>query len=153
MTYEELLIESDSQNIDVREKDIPGYGGRIYKNRIAIHKGLKTSTEKGCVLAEEMGHYHTTSGDILDQADAGNRKQELRARTWAHDKMIGLSGIVQAYLRGCSNLYDVAEYLNVTEEFMAEALERYREKYGTGVKFQEYFITFEPYFGVLKTIN
>ena len=39
MNYEELLIESDRENLIVKEKDIPGYGGRIYKNRIAIHKG------------------------------------------------------------------------------------------------------------------
>lgn len=28
MTYEELLILADSENLIVKEKDIPGYGGR-----------------------------------------------------------------------------------------------------------------------------
>ena len=60
MTYEELLTESDSMNLIVKEKDIPGYGGRICNNRIAIHKGLSSQSEKACVLAEELGHYHTT---------------------------------------------------------------------------------------------
>lgn len=37
MTYEELLNISETENLIVKEKNIPGYGGRIYKNRIAIH--------------------------------------------------------------------------------------------------------------------
>ena len=58
MTYEALLEYADTQNLIVREKYIPGYAGRIYDNRIAIHKDIKTQSEKACVLAEELGHYH-----------------------------------------------------------------------------------------------
>lgn len=54
MTYEELLTLSDSENLIVKEKEIPGYGGRIYKNRIAINRTLPTQAEKSCVLAEEL---------------------------------------------------------------------------------------------------
>ena len=82
MTYEELLILADSENLIVKEKDIPGYGGRIYKNRIAINRTLPTQTEKSCVLAEEIGHHCTTAGDILDQTDVMNQKQEYRARLY-----------------------------------------------------------------------
>lgn len=49
-----------------------------------------TQTEKSCVLAEEIGRRYTTIGDILDQNDMNNRKQELRARLWAYNKQIGL---------------------------------------------------------------
>ena len=97
MTYEELLNISDKENLIVKEKDIPGYGGRIYKNRIAIHQGLDTQVEKACVLAEELGHHYTTSGNILDQSKVENRKQEFRARMWAYNKQIGLIGIVNAW--------------------------------------------------------
>ena len=57
MTYEELLILSESENLIVKEKNIPGYGGRVYKNRIAINRSLRTQAEKSCVLAEELGHH------------------------------------------------------------------------------------------------
>ena len=130
MTYEELLIKSEHDNLIVKEKDIPGYGGRIYKNRIAIHKGLKTQTEKACILAEERGHHFTTSGDIIDQTDIQNRKQEFRARMWAYNEMVGLMGIIDAYKNGCRNSYEVAEYLEVTEVFLNDALNAYRDKYG-----------------------
>ena len=92
MVYEELLTEADGQDLIVREKDIPGYGGRICGNRIAIRKDIETETEKACVLAEELGHHYTTVGDIMDQTDTGNRKQELQARIWAYNRLIGLQG-------------------------------------------------------------
>lgn len=41
---------------------------------IAINTSVNDSREKTCVLAEELGHYYTTTGDILDQSDTMNRK-------------------------------------------------------------------------------
>lgn len=149
MEYENLLEEADSQKLMVKEKDIPGYKGRIYNNRIAIRKNM-TSTEKGCVLAEELGHYYTTVGDILDQTSANNRKQEYRARLWAYNRLIGLRGIISAHESGCQSISDVADYLDVTESFLQEALLCYKQKYGLYVKLDNYVIYFEPNIGVFE---
>lgn len=153
MTYEDLLLEADSENLIVREKSIPGYNGRIYKNRIAINKDIKTSSEKACVLAEELGHYYTTFGDILDQTDAGNRKQEFRARLHGYNKLVGLAGIIKAYEYGCQNLYEMAEYLEVTEAFLQAALSTYRCKYGVCKELDNYIVFFEPHLHVLKRVE
>lgn len=144
MTYDELLYEADSTGIIVKEKNIPGYGGRIYGNRIAIHDRLETTTEKACVLAEELGHYHTTVGDITDLSDSQNRKQERQARLWAYNKQIGLTGIIQAFEAGCQGIHEIAEYLEVTEEFLHEAIECYRNKYGVYTTLDNYIIYFIP---------
>lgn len=149
MTYEELLKEADAQELIVKEKAIPGYGGRIYKNRIAINKELKTSTEKACVLAEELGHHYTSTGNILDLSVAQNRKQERHARLWAYNKQIGLMGLVDAFKHGCRNRYEIAEYLEVSEEFLEESVKCYREKYGLCTSVDNYVIYFEP-LGVLQ---
>ena len=140
MTYEELLNVSDKENLIVKEKNIPGYGGRIYKNRIAIHQGIDTQIEKACILAEELGHHYTTVGNILDQDEVANRKQELRARLWAYNHQIGLIGIIRAYEHGCRNASEMAEYLNVTEEFLQDALSCYRSKYGICAEFDNYIV-------------
>lgn len=150
MTYEELLIHADSENLIVKEKNIPGYGGRIYKNRIAIHKELESSTEKACVLAEELGHYHTSWGNILDQSDVANRKQELKARLWAYNKQIGLMGLVRAYEHGCKNRYEIAKFLEVSEFFLSDAIRCYKTKYGMMTVVDNYCISFEPYLSVFK---
>lgn len=150
MNYEELLIESDRENLIVREKDIPGYGGRIYKNRIAIHKGLTTSVEKACALAEELGHHYTTYGNILDQCNTSNRKQELRARAWAYNKQIGLLGLIRAYEHGCRNRFEIAEYLEVTEEVLEECLVFYQSKYGVCTNVDNYVVYFIPNLVIMK---
>lgn len=139
-----MLYEADSTGIIVKEKNIPGYGGRIYGNRIAIHDRLETTTEKACVLAEELGHYHTTVGDITDLSDSQNRKQERQARLWAYNKQIGLTGIIQAFEAGCQGIHEIAEYLEVTEEFLHEAIECYRNKYGVYTTLDNYIIYFIP---------
>lgn len=152
MKYERLLEASDQENLIVREKNLPGYKGRIYSNRVAIRRNM-TSTEKGCVLAEELGHYYTTVGNILDQSSADNHKQEYRARLWAYNELIGLRGIISAHKSGCQNMSDVADYLDVTEEFLQEALSCYRQKYGIYVKLDNYVIYFEPSIGVFELNN
>ena len=82
LNYEEMLIESDNENLIIKEKPLCSSDGRIKGNKIAIRHTIKTQTEKSCVLAEELGHYYTTSGNILDQTDVSNRKQERTNRTY-----------------------------------------------------------------------
>ena len=107
-------------------------------------KILKLQKEKPAFLAEELGHYHTSSGDILDQSNVANRKQELRARMWGYNKMIGLTGLISAVKANCRNVYEIAEYLDVTEDYLKEALAAYRSKYGLSKAVDNYWITFEP---------
>lgn len=126
--YEELLSEVD---IKVFEVDLPpSIKGLYCDNIVWINKKLQTVAEKTCILAEELGHHHTSVGDILDQTDVRNRKQELLARRWAYERLVPLRAIVQAYRLGARNRYELAEYLGVTEDFLEAALKRYQEKYG-----------------------
>ncbi len=149
MTYEELLTTADNNRLITKEKPLPVSKGRIKGKRIAINKTL-TEQEKKCVLAEELGHYYTGSGDILDQSSVMNRKQEQRGRLWAYNKLIGLHGIISAHRSGCHSISDVAEYLDVTESFLQEALLCYKQKYGLYVKLDNYVIYFEPSIGVFE---
>lgn len=152
MNYDALLAESDSAGLVVKEKPLKYNNGRIRRGKVAIRKDIPTSIEKTCILAEELGHYYTSSGDILDQQDISNRKQERRARVWAYDLLIGLSGIVKAYRHGCSNLYEMADYLEVTEEFLRDALERYRQKYGIYTTIDHHIIYFEPHLAIVEIL-
>lgn len=144
MTYEELLKEADSIGLIVKEKPLQSGDGRIFKNRIAVRRNIPTQKEKSCVLAEELGHHYTTAGNILDQSSISNRRQENIARTWAYNKMIGLTGIIRSYEHGCRSKHEISEYLGVTEEFLDNAIERYRQKYGEFVPIGDYVIRFEP---------
>lgn len=143
MNYETLIKEADTEGLTIREKPLLGNDGRIKGSQILIRENM-SSKQKACVLAEEMGHYYTTVGDILNQSNSENRKQEHRARLWAYNKKIGLSRLIKAYKAKCNTLYDISEFLDVSEDFLQEALEYYREIYGTGTMVDKYFIQFEP---------
>lgn len=148
-TYEDILIEADSHDLITKEKPLRAHKGRIKGKRIAINKDL-TEKEKKCIMAEELGHYYTASGDILDQSSTANRKQESHGRIMAYNRLIGLMGIIDSYNNHCQSLTETAEYLDVTEEFLLDALLYYKRKYGTCVTINNYVIYFEPALGVLK---
>lgn len=148
--YELLSDEAYNKGLIVKEMPLQGNDGRIKGMRIAIRKDISTYTEKTCVLAEEIGHYKTSFGNILDQTDVRNQRQELRARMWAYDRQIGLLGIIRCFEAGCQSQSEMAEFLDVTEEFLKEALERYRQKYGICTSVDQYIIYFEPSLAVAR---
>lgn len=152
MEYGELLDLAKSQNINVYEKyDFSGtrIKGLYCDGNIALSKDLHTEAEKKCVLAEELGHYETAVGDITDQSLTSNRKQELRGRLIAYNKMVGLMGFIDAYQHHCHDLHEMAEYLDVTDAFLSETIDCYRAKYGSYAKLDNYVVYFEPNIGVL----
>ena len=151
MTYEDLLINADQNGLLVKEKVLADHDGLIKGNRIASRKDIETQKEKSCVLAEEIGHNRTSYGDILDQNDIMNRKQEYRARLYGYNLKVGLTGLISAYEAGCRNLYEVAEFLDATEEYLKEAINCYNSKYGVCVVVDNYAICFEP-FAVMKMV-
>ena len=102
MDYESLLEETESLNVDVREKPLKYNDGRIRGNKVLIRRDM-IQNQKACVLAEEIGHYKLNTGNILNQEIVSNRKQEYRARLWAYNKMIGMDGLFRAYKCGCSS--------------------------------------------------
>ena len=104
---------------------------------VGISDSLENSTQKRCVLAEEMGHHHTSNGNILTMSSASNRQQEHRARIWGYNKLIGL----------------IADYLNITTDYLKEAIRTYQNKYGNYVELDNYIIQFNyPSIGIIKNI-
>lgn len=150
--YEKLQTQACQDGIDIIE-NYPFESDRIlglYSDyTIALSRNLKNTTEKSCVLAEEIGHHITSSGDIIDQTDISNRKQEFHARAWAYLNLIDLKDFIRAYKAGCRNRYELAEYLEVTEEFITDAIQFFSGKYGTYTNIGNYVIFFEP-LGVLE---
>jgi hypothetical protein len=146
LTYEELLNEVYDNGIIVDEDYFfqSNLKGLYIDKHIALADSLDTSSEKACILAEELGHYYTSSGNILDQRNVANRKQELRARRYAFRQMIPLNSIVDAYRSGCCNCYEIANFLGVTEDFLSAALIDYQSQYGFCVTSGDFIIYFDP---------
>lgn len=121
--YEKLIAEYDEE-LDIEEHKMRCDG--LYCDNVIWVKAGLTSAEKLSIVAEELGHYKTTSGDILDQTITSNIKQELSARKWAYEKVIPLSELMLAFKQNIVEVYDLAEHFEVTEEFMRECLKHYK---------------------------
>lgn len=141
--YEQLLAENE--HIKIRDNhSLPnGYSGFYKDGVILIDKNLP-ETRKAEVLYEELAHHKLTYGNILDQSKWINRKFENYARRHGYEAALPLRIIVEAHHYGVSNLYELAEYVQLSEEHVLEILEHYKNKHGIGTHYGDYSITFEP---------
>lgn len=145
MAYNALIKEAMQQGIDIYEMPMKPRTKGLYADKtIWLNKGIETEVEKSCVLAEELGHYYTSYGNILNQKDVSNRKQELKARHWAYEKLIPLSQLVKAATLGNIGRHAIAEWLDVTEDFLQQSIEYYQRKYGLFTTWNKHIIYFEP---------
>ncbi len=154
MTYDKLLEEADKSNLFVVEN--AKFQSRacclINYNVIGINKNVRSYTKRSCILAEEIGHYKTTVGNIIDQSSTANRKQERNARMWAYNQMVGLQGIISCYQARCNNLFEMADHLGVTEQFLSDALREYQSKYIEYTQVDNYIIYFVPTLAVFQIL-
>lgn len=114
---------------------------------ISLDHSICTYKEEACVLAEEVGHYYTSCGNLITDSNLHKaivKKQENIAKRWAFQYMISLSDLVDAHKAGCATIYEVAEYLEITEEFLKEAAKAYESIYGAYIVHQGYRIYFDP---------
>lgn len=143
--YEELLREAEREGVEVISWSLKGNTkGAYYNGVIALGKNITTTAEKTCVLAEELGHYYTSCGDIIDTSITANRKQEVKARRWAVKRLITPKNIIKAFEAGCRSMYEMAEHLGVTEEFLTKTFETYNAMYGKYKKCGNYIVYFDP---------
>ena len=154
MTYDKLLEEADKLNLFVVEnaKFQSPACFLINYDVIGIHKNVHSYTKRSCILAEEIGHYKTTVGNIIDQSSTANRKQERNARMWAYNQMVGLQGIISCYQARCNNLFEMADHLGVTEQFLSDALREYQSKYIEYTQVDNYIIYFVPTLAVFQIL-
>lgn len=154
---EELEDDIHSQNIDLQLADLPhGVSGFFYEDSfenklIVVNQCINTQSEVCCVLAEELGHYHTSCGDLLscDTDKVIIQKQENKARRWAHERLVSLDQIIKAYNAGARNRFELSQYIAVTEKFLDECIDYYKIKYGLYKALGAHIIYFDP-LGVFK---
>jgi len=115
---------------------------------IVLHRNLPFySPLTRCVLAEELGHHFTMTGDAIHQHRKYGDiihigKIEKAALRWAGHQLVKDPDLYRALKTGQATHYWLAERFNVTEDFMIMRLaifeeEGYRERYGIYQNMQE----------------
>lgn len=141
--YEDLMIQNSHIPISDEYSLKRNFKG-IYANGVILIDKNLSNAEKHEVIAEELAHYKYTYGNILDQSHFNNRKFENYAKRAAHEMIITLDGIIKAFKQGVHNLYELANFFEVTECYALECLEHYKRKFGLKKLHGNYMIHFEP---------
>ncbi len=141
--YEDLLKKYDYISIN-ETGSIPKFMSGFYMNGEIFINSNRPTTIKLETLAEELAHHEITYGNILDDKDIQNRKYELKARRLACEILIPLNELINAFLQGIHNLYELADFFEVTESFVLQSIEHYKKKYGYSTRYGKYVIQFEP---------
>ncbi|MBA8761759.1 ImmA/IrrE family metallo-endopeptidase [Staphylococcus coagulans] len=141
--YEETLIQHDY--IEVREANVlPDDLDGVWLGDLILIKRNLPEKKKVEVLFEELAHHKLTYGDITNQKQFNNRKFENYARRYSYETSMPLSGIFEAFKQGVRNLYELANFFEITEGYALYCIEHYKKKYGLQVRYGEYLIRLEP---------
>lgn len=118
-----------------------GLDGLYKDGYIFIDENL-IPTKKKEVLAEEYGHYLTSVGDFIDGTILSNAKQETLPRNIALESLVTPEKLIECYEAGLSELWEVAEHLGISEEFLQAALHHYQVKCGLVFWYHQYQFVF-----------
>lgn len=149
LLYEKLVTKYQDE-VTIREEKMPHKLPGLYLNGIILINKNQSTIEKGCVLAEELMHYKYTVGNITKQETIMDKKQELFARRKGYEEMVPLEDIITCFYLGLKEYFEVAEFLEVTEEFLRRTVTHYAEKYGSMYDCGDYLINFGSSIDVYK---
>lgn len=144
--FEALAASRPQLNIIISKKLPKFLGGLTFIRDIYINHNL-TEREKYEVLQEEFAHYDYTVGDIASGDSEADKKQEALARSKAMERTVTLKGLIHCYFNNVWSLEEVADYFGVTEKYVQEAIQNYRNKYGLVFRYNGY------YFDLRSAIN
>lgn len=97
-----------------------GYGIAIDPGKVASRADEKVK------LCHELGHCATGSFYNRYAALDLRERHELHADRWAIAQLVPREELEQALSRGVREVWELAEYFEVTEHFMRKALAHYR---------------------------
>ncbi|EAF3882202.1 hypothetical protein CV772_14655 [Listeria monocytogenes] len=151
-TSSELKADFPELNFVIDNK-LPTKLFAIIQSNVVHLQPRLTEIELRCTIIEEAMHFKYTAGDITNYSDIRNIKQEKFARRKAHDYLVTIDVLASCYDHGIRTYHEAAAFLNVTEKFLIEVIENYREKYGLMYKHKEYIINFGSTIQVFQEDN
>lgn len=116
---------------------------------IAVSTGIP-EPDRVCVYAEELGHHHTSTGNLLRVCAREYERQERRARKWAYNRLVPLDEIGKAYFEQDADPDDMAEGLSVPRKYLDDAIRHYTDVFGVECHTDTYHFQFIPYLLIEK---
>ena len=128
MNVLDLYVLAEKQNIEVIETALPQNGSlSIMDDRGNCYIGIDESVMDGGALeivhmGHELGHCLTGSFYNLHTRFDVRQRHENRADKWAVRQIISVESLDEAITAGYTEIWQLAEYFSVTEEFIKKAV-------------------------------
>lgn len=144
--YEDFLSFLENEGLLIRETKLNSSADGLSQDGvIVINNKIETNKKKFCILSEEFGHYMKTYSNIQKLDTIENEKQEYKARLYAYKHLISLDDLSLCLKNGINDEYDMANELNITYDFLVDALECYKNIYGDKkIKTNNGYLIFTP---------
>ena len=122
------IAEKHNIIVNTRGMPMPSMAIEVYGIRaIALHNDL-TKREERSYLSHELGH-HMKSALYDKTTPCFTRGQcEHKADKWAVHKLIPVRSLHAAFRKGYVEVWQLAEYFDVTEEFILKTIEIYKQE-------------------------
>ena len=136
MKINKLYEIADKENIKIYDwyiEDCYGVYLNVDKiNAIALnYDEIGTYIDEKIILAEELGHYYCDATYPLECTNETLiNKQEYRAKKWSYTTLVPYNQLKIAINKGITLLWELADYFEVTNEYMQNCLDFYFNKYG-----------------------
>ena len=114
----------------------------LYINNVVYLNPNQSNEEMVGTLAEEIGHHLTSVGDIIEQNNNEKRQQEQRARDCGCKLLITPQDFIDCYHERLIYVWQCAEFLGVTTEYLQDAIKSYSKLYENGMIYKNYQIIF-----------
>lgn len=125
---------AEKNNIEITYASLPLNGCLSFKYKNEYHIGIDPeqikSTADECVkLAHDIGHCVTDSFYNKYSPLDLRSKHEYKAKAWAIKTLMPFDKLKAVMKKGYEQPWELAEYFNVTEDFVHKALEYYESDY------------------------
>lgn len=132
ITTNKLYELAEKEKINIYNYNISEVFGMFVNieniNAITLNKDL-TNYEEKSTLAEELGHYYYDATYPVNCSDLQLiSKQEYKAKKWAYNVLIPCEDLILAIKNGLDNIYLLSNYFEVSERFMRDCINFYKER-------------------------
>ena len=123
----ELYNIAERNHIDIDEFFLQELKAFATEGAIVLNsKAISCSAELKVILAHELGHHMKNAFYDIETTLETRERLEARAIRWAVAELIPIDKLKKAFKLGYVMIYELAEYFNVTEDFMLKAIDVYK---------------------------
>ena len=126
---EEMMNDYSELKFNFKKDMHNKHGAFIIDTDIYINKNNSYENIIGNI-AEELGHYETSVGDLSILDTIEKQQQEKRARQYGYRYLVSLDELITCYKLGLTEYWEIAEVLEITPKYLWSSINYYKDAHG-----------------------